>query len=52
LRENVTIAAEQGGLGGRNAKGVMFKNVKVTTKTGEAFVIKDAEGRDMPTAAK
>lgn len=43
LLENVTIAAEQGGLEVRNAKGVTFKNVKVTTKKGEPFIIKDAD---------
>ncbi len=43
LLENVSIMAEQGGLEVRNAKGVVFKNVKVTAKKGEPLVIKDAE---------
>jgi polygalacturonase len=43
LLENVTIEAEQGGLEVRNAKGVTFKNVKVTAKKGEAIIVKDAE---------
>lgn len=41
--ENVKIDAEQGGLEVRNARGVIFKNVKVTAKKGEAFIVKDAE---------
>ncbi len=52
LLENVTIAAEQGGLEVRNAKGVTFKNVKVTAKKGEPFIIKDAEVSGLPTPAK
>jgi polygalacturonase len=43
LLENVTIEAEQGGLEVRNARGVTFKNVKVTAKKGEAIIVKDAE---------
>ena len=43
LLENVNITAEQGGLEIRNAKGVVFKNVKVTTKKGNPFTVKDAE---------
>lgn len=43
LLENVSITAEQGGLEVRNARGVTFKNVKVTAKKGEPFIIKDAE---------
>lgn len=48
--ENVTIEAEQGGLEIRNAKGVVFKNVKVTTKKGEAYIVKDAEVAGLPEA--
>jgi polygalacturonase len=43
LLENVNIAAEQGGLEIRNAKGVEFKNVKITAKKGEPVIVKDAE---------
>ena len=43
LLENVSIAAEQGGLEVRHVKGVTFKNVKITTKKGEPFLVKDAE---------
>lgn len=43
LLENVTIAAEQGGLEIRHAKGVTLKNVQVTAKKGEPFIVKDAE---------
>jgi len=50
LLENVTITAEQGGLEIRNAKGVVFKNVKVTAKKGEAFLVKDAEVTGLPSA--
>jgi polygalacturonase len=52
LLENVTIAAEQGGLEVRNAKGVTFKNVKVTAKKGEAFIVKDAEVQGIEAAGK
>ncbi len=52
LLENVTIAAEQGGLEVRHAKGVTFKNVKVTAKKGEPFLIKDAEVSGLPGAVK
>ena len=52
LLENVTIAAEQGGLEIRNAKGVTFKNVKVTTKKGEPFLVKDAEVKGLEPATK
>ena len=52
LLENVNITAEQGGLEVRNAKGVVFKNVKVTTKKGEAFVVKDAEVKGIEPVAK
>lgn len=52
LLENVTIAAEQGGLEVRHAKGVTFKNVKVTAKKGEPFIIKDAEVSGLPGAVK
>jgi polygalacturonase len=50
--ENVSIAAEQGGLEVRHAKGVTFKNVKVTAKKGEPFIIKDAEVSGLESAAK
>lgn len=43
LLENVSIAAEQGGLEVRHAKGVTFKNVKVTAKKGEPIIANDAE---------
>ena len=43
LLENVSITAEQTGLEIRNAKGVRFKNVRVTAKRGEPFIVKDAE---------
>jgi polygalacturonase len=43
LLENVNLTAEQGGLEIRNAKGVVFKNVKITTKKGNPFTVKDAE---------
>ena len=52
LLENVNITAEQGGLEIRNAKGVVFKNVKVTTKKGEAFVVRNAEVKGLEPAAK
>ena len=43
LLENVTITAEQIGLEIRNAKGVQLKNVKVTPKQGQPFIVTDAE---------
>ena len=43
LLENVQIEAEGAGLEIRNAKGVEFKNVKVTAKQGEPVIVKDAE---------
>ena len=43
LLENVDITAEQGGLEVRNAKGVVFKNVKIKAGKGEPFIVKDAE---------
>jgi polygalacturonase len=43
LLENVTITAEQTGLEIRNAKGVQLKNVKVTPKQGQPFIVTDAE---------
>ena len=52
LLENMTIEAEQGGLEVRHAKGVTFKNVKVTAKKGEPFIIKDAEVSGLEAAAK
>lgn len=52
LLENVTIAAEQGGLEIRNAKGVTFKNVKVTAKKGEPYIVKDAEVQGIAPAGK
>lgn len=52
LLENVTIEAEQGGLEIRNAKGVTFKNVKVTAKKGEPIIVKDAEVVGLKAAAK
>ena len=50
--ENVNITAEQGGLEIRNAKGVVFKNVKVTTKKGNPLTMKDAEVTGLEPAAK
>lgn len=50
--ENVTIVAERGGLEIRNARGVTFKNVKITAKKGEPFIIKDAEVSGLEAAAK
>lgn len=50
LLENVTIAAEQGGLEVRHAKGVTFKNVLVTAKQGPPFIISDAEVKGLETA--
>lgn len=50
--ENVTIAAEQGGLELRHAKAVVFKNVKVATKKGEAYIVNDAEISGLKPAAK
>jgi hypothetical protein len=52
LLENVSITAEQGGLEVRHAKGVTFKNVSVTTKKGEPYVVKDAEVSGLSGAAK
>lgn len=52
LLENVTIAADQGGLEVRHAKGVTFKNVKVTAKKGEPFIVKDADVAGLEAAAK
>jgi hypothetical protein len=52
LLENVTIVAEQGGLEVRHAKGVRFKNVKVTAKKGEPFLVRDAEIAGLEEAAK
>ncbi|MGC3956837.1 MAG: glycoside hydrolase family 28 protein [Verrucomicrobiota bacterium] len=52
LLENVTIAAEQGGLEIRHAKGVTFKNVKVTAKKGEPFIVTDAEVSGLEAAVK
>ena len=52
LLENVTIAAEQGGLEIRHAKGVTLKNVQVTAKKGEPFIVKDAEVAGLEAAAK
>lgn len=43
LLENVTIAAEQTGLQIRHTKGVHLKNVKVMPKSGEPFIVTDAE---------
>jgi polygalacturonase len=43
LLENIQIDAAGAGLEVRNAKGVEFKNVKVTAKTGQPVVVKDAE---------
>ena len=43
LLENVQIEAEGTGLEIRNAKGVEFKNVKITAKSGEPVIVKDAE---------
>jgi polygalacturonase len=43
LLENVTIVAEETGLEIRHAKGVQLKNVKVTAKKGEPFIVRDAE---------
>lgn len=50
--ENVVITAAEGGLEVRHAKGVTFKNVRVTAKQGEPFVIKDAEGNGLPGGKK
>lgn len=50
LLENVTITAEQGGLEVRNAKGVTFKNVKITAKKGEPIIVKDAEVKGLDAA--
>ena len=52
LLENVNITAEQGGLEIRNAKGVVFKNVKITTKKGNPFTVKDAEVTGLEPAVK
>ena len=52
LLENVNITAEQGGLEIRNAKGVVFKNVKVTTKKGEPFTMKEAEVKGLEPALR
>jgi polygalacturonase len=43
LLENVTITSERAGLEIRHAKGVTFKNVKITPKKGEAVIVNDAE---------
>ena len=43
LLENVTLEAADAGLEIRNAKGVEFKNVKITAKKGESVIVKDAE---------
>jgi polygalacturonase len=43
LLENIQIDAAGAGLEVRNAKGVEFKNVKVTAKTGQPIIVKDAE---------
>ena len=43
LLENVNITAEQTGLEIRNAKGVVFKHVKVTPKRGQAVITPDSE---------
>ena len=43
LLENVTLEAADAGLEIRNAKGVEFKNVKITAKKGEPIIVKDAE---------
>jgi polygalacturonase len=43
LLENIQIDAAGAGLEVRNAKGVEFKNVKVTAKTGQPVVVKGAE---------
>lgn len=52
LLENVNISADQGGLEIRNAKGVVFKNVKVTTKKGNPYTVKDAEVTGLEPVAK
>jgi polygalacturonase len=43
LLENIQIDAAGAGLEVRNAKGVEFKNVKVTAQTGQPIIVKDAE---------
>lgn len=43
LLEEVQIDAAGAGLEVRNAKGVEFKNVKITAKTGQPVIVKDAE---------
>jgi polygalacturonase len=48
LLENVTITAEETGLEFRHAKGVQLKNVKITAKKGQPFVVKDAEVTGLP----
>lgn len=43
ILENIQLDAAEGGLEIRNAKGVEFKNVKLTAKKGEPVIVKDAE---------
>lgn len=50
LLENVSITAEQSGLEIRHAKGVTLKNVKVTPKKGEPFIVNDAQVSGLETA--
>jgi len=52
LLENVDIAAEQNGLEIRNAKGVILRNVKITPKKGDPFIVKDSQVTGLDPAHK
>jgi hypothetical protein len=41
--ENVSITAATTGLAIQNAKGIQFKNVKVTSKEGPPFIVENAQ---------
>jgi polygalacturonase len=43
LLENVTITAEQAGLEVRHAKGVEFRNVKITPQKGAPVIVREAD---------
>ena len=47
LLEQVTIVAAQTGLELRHARGVEFRNVKVTAKNGAPFVVLDSQVRGL-----
>ena len=47
--ENVSITAATTGLSIKNAKGIVFKNVKVTNKEGPPFIVDNAEIEGLKT---